>query len=654
VRTVCAALVGFFPPVFGLLGTIWKDIFMLGALVLAVGLIVLFQRKKGIILALAIFSLLVVACSLRHNALVAIPPLVFWLVHSLRFVKARLRKWTLIRAVLLALAGSAVAYLCSSGLSSRLVSTNTCFWQVLAAYDITGISVRSNRVLFPPDCRILSRPPTLEQLRAVYSPYSVLPLYRGWVDDTGPKQPLFVRTVSKDALSNLSTLWLESVGRHPGAYLAHKWGAFSRLIGLTPEGVWSPYHAAKISENDFGFVFHRSVANDALTRWLEQLSKTHLYRPWVYIVILFVLSAVGVRAYLRTGIPVALGLSLSGLLYMLAYFPIALSPSFRYHVWGLLTAVLCVCYFICQSTTRLCKSPALEPGSPSAGNRVDEKERRFAAFPDSLREIDDRGKLLREWAMTFWAALPDANWLTGQLLRYYRITVPGEVPGRVMLGGDGSFLYFSGPKTVACFDPVADRWYGPVAVKDADRWRYHHGFAGPGGVWYGSGPLTYLCGKDIVAVADRAGLVFSSEQLKARLEERIAAARLFDQAKFAFSRHRFKQARSLLERALLDQPTNVEAVIVMGLLHERHALNRPSEALPYYQRAERVGKNAREALAGMYLQFLWHIRAGNRDRAVRLGREMLIRYELEGNCRARVLAALGKLTATAAAKKGSR
>jgi len=390
VRTVCAALVGFFPPVFGLLGTIWKDIFMLGALVLAVGLIVLFQRKKGIILALAIFSLLVVACSLRHNALVAIPPLVFWLVHSLRFVKARLRKWTLIRAVLLALAGSAVAYLCSSGLSSRLVSTNTCFWQVLAAYDITGISVRSNQVLFPPDCRILSRPPTLEQLRAVYSTYSVLPLYRGWVDDTGPKQPLFVRTVSKDALSNLSTLWLESVGRHPGAYLAHKWGAFSRLIGLTPEGVWSPYHAAKISENDFGFVFHRSVANDALTRWLEQLSKTHLYRPWVYIVILFVLSAVGVRAYLRTGIPVALGLSLSGLLYMLAYFPIALSPSFRYHVWGLLTAVLCVCYFICQSTTRLCKSPALEPGSPSAGNRVDEKERRFAAHkPGGERDAEE-------------------------------------------------------------------------------------------------------------------------------------------------------------------------------------------------------------------------------------------------------------------------
>ncbi|KKK93450.1 hypothetical protein LCGC14_2692780, partial [marine sediment metagenome] len=155
-------------------------------------------------------------------------------------------------------------------------------------------------------------------------------------------------------------------------------------------------------------------------------------------------------------------------------------------------------------------------------------------------------------------------------------------------------------------------------------------------------------------VADRAGLVFSSEQLKARLEERIAAASLFDQAKFAFSRHRFEQARSLLERVLLDEPANVEAVIVMGLLHERHALNRPGKALPYYQRAERMGKNPREVLAGMYLQFLWHIRTGKRDRAVNLGREMLSRYELEANCRGRVLAALGKLTAKAGPAKSRR
>lgn len=163
-----------------------------------------------------------------------------------------------------------------------------------------------------------------------------------------------------------------------------------------------------------------------------------------------------------------------------------------------------------------------------------------------------------------------------------------------------------------------------------------------------------LAGDDIVAVAQKAGLVCSSEQLRARLEKRISSAPLFEQAKFAFSRHEFLQAKRLLEKVLQSQPNNVEAVIVAGLLRKRHALNQPNLALPFYERAQTVGKEPSEVLAGMYLQFLWHIRAGNRDRAAQLGGTMLRRYDLEGDCRARVLDALSKLMTAAPTKKGSQ
>ncbi len=252
--------------------------------------------------------------------------------------------------------------------------------------------------------------------------------------------------------------------------------------------------------------------------------------------------------------------------------------------------------------------------------------RRFVVFPDSLREIDDRGKVLREWTTPFWPRLSKVDYTTYHLNGYYKMALPGEVPGRILLGDDGTYLYFGGPAGVACFDPANDRWYGPVKVRGAGSYTHEHAIVLPGGLWVGRGPL--IPRTDIIAAAKKAGLVASSQQLRKRLDQKIAAAPPLDRAKLAFSLRRFDPARALLKEVLTAEPANVEALIVMGLLHEPHALNEPDKALPFFRLAAQRARTDPAAAAGMLLQLEWYCRENQPKKARAVARRMLNRFRL--------------------------
>lgn len=374
-RMACAVLVGLFPPIFGLIGTIWKDLLMLGALLLALALIMRFQKKKGIMTGLAIFGLLVVGTGVRHNAASAIPALLFWLAHSFGFVHARRRVWTMVRAGLLAVAGFAVVYCCASALSARLTDQKCHFWQYLPVYDVAGISVRTNQVLFPDDCPLLRHPVKLEDLEKGYSECTVAKLYRVWKDDSSGGKNRFHTVADEDSLADLSSLWRKSIRDHPREYLQHRWAVFANVIGLTSRRVDTPIYGLygpKIVKNDLGLIFHESVLNRAVTNWLIRLAKTPLYRVWVYLIILLVLLPIGLALYLKTHDVATLAMSASGLLYVLSLFFVAASGNFRYSLWGLAMAVICVAYLLCLATTLFSKANRQRPEDPSVGDHSSE------------------------------------------------------------------------------------------------------------------------------------------------------------------------------------------------------------------------------------------------------------------------------------------
>ncbi len=351
-RVLSIIVIGFYPPLFGLIGTLWKDLLMISSLLMTVGLLMRMERHRGVLSWLALVLFIMAACGFRHNAIVALPPLLVWLAHSFSFVRRKKRWPTFYRAFAIACIASLVVYFANSFVSKRLTSVNSNLWQGLAVFDIAGISVHSNEMLFPDDLHLLRHKATINDLTRVFRPGHAGRLYREWKDRSKEGTNRFRNIQDKEALSRLSTLWKRSILQHPGSYLKTRWGVFSHVIGWADTPIDTPIYGLygpRIVENDLGLVFHPSRLNETITRWLTSISKTHVYRVWVYLVALFVFAAIGTFMYVRSGDPIPLALSSSGLLYVLEYFFFVASSNFRYSLWAILATLICAAYLLCKA-----------------------------------------------------------------------------------------------------------------------------------------------------------------------------------------------------------------------------------------------------------------------------------------------------------------
>lgn len=332
--------VALFPPTASILGVIWKDIWLEGFVLWAVHFALLAWRGSRW-WALAAVASMWLAAGMRHNGLAAVAPVavllaVPWLAGW------RVRAWW--RGVATVAAGgvlSVAVFGTVSAFQSAVVSEHESYWQVLAAYDLAGISAREDELLIP-EHRL--RPGSgLSDVEEAYSPRSLLPLQRRLCsEDTPACGYLYQPTTDPELLSGVSTAWVDAILAHPGAYLDHRADVFRELVGLTKDGVWSPYAATRFSA-DGEFVTPPSPFAAAVADLYERLSDTVLYRPFVYLLALLVLAALAGFAVARTGGRtgvVHLVLAASGLLYAFSYFPLAPSPGYRYTHLAVVCTVL--------------------------------------------------------------------------------------------------------------------------------------------------------------------------------------------------------------------------------------------------------------------------------------------------------------------------
>src|SRR5262245_8836712 len=102
--TVCILGIGFFPPVFGLLGILWKDVGMGAALTLSIGIMLVGARESSTLLVAVSILPLFYALSVRSNAPTAIIPLaglVFWSAHiALGMQPLKLRAYVCLSLIL--------------------------------------------------------------------------------------------------------------------------------------------------------------------------------------------------------------------------------------------------------------------------------------------------------------------------------------------------------------------------------------------------------------------------------------------------------------------------------------------------------------------------------------------------------------------------
>lgn len=323
-------VVALFPPTASILGVIWKDIWLEGFVLWAVHFALLAWRGSRWWGLAAVVSMWF-AAGMRHNGLAAVAPVAVLL--AVPWV-ARWRVSTWLRgAGALALGGvlSVVVFGLVSTFQSAVVHEHDSYWQVLAAYDLAGISAREDELLIP-EHRL--RPGAgLAEVQEAYSPRSLLPLQRRLCpEDTAACGYLYQPTTDPELLSDVSDAWLGAILDHPAAYLDHRADVFRELVGLTPPGVWSPYAATRFTAEG-EFVVPPSPFAAKVAGAYEELSDTLLYRPFVYLLVLAGLCVLGAvalaRSRGRTGAAHVV-LATSGLTYALSYFPLAPSPGYRY------------------------------------------------------------------------------------------------------------------------------------------------------------------------------------------------------------------------------------------------------------------------------------------------------------------------------------
>lgn len=387
-RVLAPVAIGLYPPVFGLLGTIWKDVLMLAAIMLVLGLAVRFQRRRGAACGLALILFIMIACGARHNAIVALPPLLVWLAHSFVIVRRKTRWSTFRRALVAAGAASLLIYFANSLISNRLTSIRSQLWQGMAVFDIAGISVRTGQLLFPDDLELAHHQFTQADLKRAFKSNSAGPLYRGWKDRSAIGTNRFKQVQDEQTLERLTVLWKNAILEHPGAYLAHRWAFFSHFIGWADAPVDTPIYGLygpRIVENDLGLVFHPSELNEKITAWLIALSETRIYRVWVYLLALLVFAALGTIRYVRRGAPILLALSASALLYEGAYFVAAGSGNFRYSLWPILATLLCGFYLLGEVLASLEDRRLEDAAAAQAPSRpaFDPRTESAAAAPNS-------------------------------------------------------------------------------------------------------------------------------------------------------------------------------------------------------------------------------------------------------------------------------
>lgn len=332
--------IGLSPAVFGLLGTVWKDVGLGVSLILASSLLLLAARRRSPAALAAALGALLYATAVRHNGVVAVLPLALWAgpiaVELLapgrapapgrrRRRVAGLAAGVLLLAVLMAISQAATFVLARDG---RLYSV-----QVLWLHDLAGISLRTGRLLLP-DFLVagLDPPMTIGELQGFYRPHSADSLYV-W---TGTDRRRFTTTSDPALIGQLGRRWGEAIAAHPTAYLGHRLEVFALQLGMTGGPACQPFHTG-IDANDLGVSLRPSTPNRWAMEYLTAFRDTPLFRGWIYAAVTLLVLALAGRRPGPTGPALALGAS--GLLYALHHLLAAPACDFRFSFWPVVAAL---------------------------------------------------------------------------------------------------------------------------------------------------------------------------------------------------------------------------------------------------------------------------------------------------------------------------
>jgi hypothetical protein len=335
-RSAIVVGLGLLPPSFGLLAVIWVDVGMTSFLLLGTGIALHARRRRPrLLLSLLALAALAFGALLRFNAIAALPPLLLLVVRGgFRSESPRRNVRALVAAAVLTVVVFGLSIVIQQwGTSRRMAS-----WAAALVWDLAAITVETQE-MWVPDYVLVDpgRQDGVEMVEELFRRSSSVSLYWGphVFADFG---------IDPERLRPLPGDWLAAVRLHPGAYLRHRLRTAAGLLGLWRSVGWGSYffdtetrgvtdHCAAPAS------FERNRLNLAIEGALEVLSRTPVYRLWVYCLLSLGVLAFWLRRRIEGASTAAL-VAASGLLYLAPQPLIVPSVEFRYGLWTLVSAVV--------------------------------------------------------------------------------------------------------------------------------------------------------------------------------------------------------------------------------------------------------------------------------------------------------------------------
>jgi hypothetical protein len=332
------------PPLFALLGVIWRDVLMAATWLLAAALVfsaTTWRTKPRMAAQLLALVLIVFGALIRPNAIAAAPLLITYALWPQRFAWKR----TALLFVPLAVALYAIMQIVYYG---GLGATRQHPLHSVAVFDLGGVTYFSGENQFP----VSWQADEMEALRGrCYDP-SYWNVY--W---NGDCKFVMARLEGEPKIFGTPTLtqaWRDAVFAQPAAYLQHRFAFFRTFLFDSHLAMWR-----EDIDRPQQTVFADRPAFMALTAVQDALEPTPLFRMGTWLLASLVLLLPAWRRRASPEGAFLCGVCGSATLYALSYLPLGVASEFRYIYWTVLASVAGLTVALLPRSSNRTTAPAL-------------------------------------------------------------------------------------------------------------------------------------------------------------------------------------------------------------------------------------------------------------------------------------------------------
>lgn len=327
------------PNIVNIAGVIWKDVQMAFSLTLAVLLIwFIITSKKSLgrvamygIIGLALL-LILYAGTLRYNALFAVLPILFVLPSLLT---KRFHVWSGLASVII-------------GLMVTISVTIVINQPSEKTHPITAVQLDDIVHVANLDGEHHGRWSMYKKIHDTCRD-KTKDVMNSYIICTTAAQ----REVLKNEHQGVFNDWLSTIIRYPIKYVLYRLATFSIFIFPQPERMY--IFQPGIEQNQVGVVVKNEYAISGLAAYVKggaQANIPLIFQPWLYLAVLVFIYYKSGRIREQVQRHFIRAVALSGLIYIVAYFPMAVAVDYRYIYWSVFATILSGLFTIILSRSK--------------------------------------------------------------------------------------------------------------------------------------------------------------------------------------------------------------------------------------------------------------------------------------------------------------